>query len=97
MAEGLTADLIWAAFWTILLSFAIANQYISKFSALFVGSIKALIPTFYFAFFYNGGWTFLDDVAYYEKGQTLLDLGYNPLTIIIDPEGLVKIFSISNG
>ena len=97
MAEGLTADLIWAAFWTILLSFAIANQYISKFSALFVGSIKALIPTFYFAFFYNGGWTILDDVAYYEKGQTLLDLGYNPLTIIIDPEGLVKIFSISDG
>lgn len=97
MAEGLTFDLMWLTFWTILLGFAIASQCIAKFSSLVIASIKALIPTFYFAFFYNGDWTFLDDVVYYEKGQTLLDLGYNPLTIIIDPEGLVKIFSISEG
>ncbi|AFZ14319.1 hypothetical protein Cri9333_3494 [Crinalium epipsammum PCC 9333] len=97
MAEGLTFALIWAAFWTMLLSFAMCNQYITKFPSLVIASIKTLIPTCYSAYFYNGDWTFLDDVGYYEQGQTLLDLGYNPLTIIIDPEGLERIFAIANG
>jgi hypothetical protein len=97
MAEGLTPDLLWAAFWIWLLGFWILSRKLSIYVALVVSLIKVIIPTIYFAFFFDGSWTFLDDFYYQSSGEHLLDGGYNPITVLVDPKGLQKLFVLGSG
>ncbi|MEP0854542.1 hypothetical protein [Trichocoleus sp. DQ-U1] len=97
MAEGLTNDLLWAAFCMGLLSFWIASRQLSKITSFFVAAVKVLIPLLYFAFFYDGNWTFVDDIAYQFQGKKMLELGYNPITVLVNPEGLSNLMLLSGG
>lgn len=90
-------DLIWVTFWIGLLVFSIVAQDISMLSALLVSSLKVFIPFIYFSFFYNDNWNFLDDVTYYYQGKTMLDLGYNPISVLVDPDGLEMLMGLSLG
>lgn len=97
MAEGLTNDLLWAAFCMGLLSFWIASRQLSITTSFLVAVVKILIPLVYFAFFYDGTWTFLDDIKYQSQGTKMLQLGYNPITALFAPKGLSYLFSLSGG
>ncbi|MFE1746600.1 hypothetical protein [Coleofasciculus sp. H7-2] len=97
MAEGLTSDLLWATFCIGLLCFWIASRNISIFTAFYVALVKVLIPLVYFAFFFDGTWIFLDDITYQSQGTKMLQLGYNPITALVNPDGLLNLRSLSGG
>ncbi|MBD1896896.1 hypothetical protein [Coleofasciculus sp. FACHB-129] len=97
MAEGLTSDLLWPAFCIGLLCFWIASRNLSNFTAFYAALVKVLIPLLYFAFFYDGTWTFLDDIGYQFQGKKMLELGYNPITALVNPDGLSNLMFLSGG
>lgn len=97
MAEGLTFNLFLAAFMVGILGFWIASRDLSYPVALFVSFVKVAIPFAYFAWFYDGTWTFLDDMGYLSQGIEMLRLGYTPVTALTNPEGLQQLMSMSGG
>ncbi|MBD2538443.1 hypothetical protein [Coleofasciculus sp. FACHB-SPT36] len=97
MAEGLTSDLLRAAFCIGLLCFWIASRNLSIFTAFYAALVKVLIPLVYFAFFLDGTWIFLDDITYQFQGTKMLQLGYNPITALVNPDGLSNLMSLSGG
>ena len=54
--------------------------------ALAIVAIRFALPTIYFAWYFDGAWTMLDDLTYLEHGGRLLDLGYHPLSLITDSQ-----------
>lgn len=97
MAEGLSNDLLWATFWIGLVSFIISSKDFSLPTAFVISLIKVLIPFVYFAFFFDGTWTFLDDIEYQSQGTTMLERGYNPVSTLLTSHGLANLFSLSGG
>lgn len=97
MAEGLSNDLLWVTFWIGFVSFAISSRDFSLGTAFVISLIKVLIPLLYFAFFFDGTWTFLDDISYQSQGTTMLERGYNPASALLTSDGLSNLFSLSGG
>lgn len=97
MAQGITFNLIWISLWIAAIGFWISSKDISRMTAIFVAWVKVSIPFVYFSFFYNGTWNLLDDLTYAEHGKQLLELGYNPLTVLVDPKGLLQLMVMNSG
>ncbi len=72
----------------LVIGYLILSRYLPKWVALLLAAIKALVPFLYFGLvFPNGGWTLYDDVRYYNVGASVLEIGYRPWELIVDPEG----------
>lgn len=97
MAQGVTIDLVWAAFWVGLLGLIVASYDLPFPMALFVSGVKIAIPFVYFAWFYDGGWNFLDDFVYQSMGTEMLQFGYTPITALVNPEGIQHLVALSGG
>ncbi|MGK7887257.1 MAG: hypothetical protein AB4057_21840 [Crocosphaera sp.] len=97
MTEGLTFDLLWVSVCIWLFSFWILKKTLSISVAFFVSLTKVTIPFTYFAFFYDGSWTFLDDITYTVMGSKLLNEGYNPISVLTEYQGLNSLFNIAGG
>lgn len=96
MTEGLTTDLFMAALAVGAVGFVLIVRRLSPVIALLVSVIKAAIPLTYFALFFDGSWTFLDDVTYQAHGETLR-LDYGPLSALLQEEGRAKLIQLSDG
>lgn len=90
-------DLIWVTLSIGLFVFWVVVQDLSILPALLVSILKVFLPFIYFSFFYNNNWNFLDDVSYYLHGTTMLELGYNPISALVDPDGLEMLRGLSLG
>ena len=93
----MTLDLLWPALAIGVVSFWLVRRKLPLPVAAFVVSIKFLIPAVYFGWFYNGTWTFLDDVIYQMQGQVLLQERYDPFTIFFNPTGVRRLMDLSQG
>lgn len=97
MAEGLTFPIIWAALWVAFVGYLIASRHLPNHLAVPVAAVKAAIPAVYFAWIFDGSWTFLDDRTYETQGADMLHLGYNPLNALFDPQGLEQLMVLAGG
>lgn len=95
LAEGLTNDLLLAAFVVWLSGFWICSRDLPFLVALAVTSVKVAIPVVYFAWFFDGAWTFLDDLTYLSRGSLWLQHGLTPVRALIapSPEGITFFMS----
>lgn len=62
----------------------------------FVTTAKAVVFFVYFAFFFDGVWTFDDDVAYYNAGIQLVEDDFSLFTLF-DPGTYLRLFVLSGG
>lgn len=95
-SESINA-LIWVTFSIGFFVFWIAAQDISILPALLVSILKVFFPLIYFSFFYNDNWNFLDDITYYLQGTTMLELGYNPISALVEKDGVETLMGLSLG
>lgn len=84
MAEGLTLELILVACFTLGLGVLITRNFLPIQITLFVSLVKTSIPLIYFAWFYDGTWTFKDDWQYLSVGSELSRLGYTPISVLLE-------------
>lgn len=96
MAEGLSVDLLLAALAVGAFGFVLVVRQLSPAIALPVSIIKAAIPLTYFALFFDGSWTFIDDVTYQAHGEELR-LHYGPLSALLQDEGRARLIELSQG
>lgn len=96
MTQGLTTDLLIAALAVGVFGFVLIVRQLSAVIALPVSVIKAAIPLIYFAMFFDGSWTFIDDVTYQSHGEALR-LDYSPLSALLQEEGRAKLIELSDG
>jgi hypothetical protein len=66
-------------------------------AAILIASIKCSLVVSYFALYYDGSWTIVDDVTYYRQGRLLLAAGFNPLTVFTSENGFATLLFLSNG
>lgn len=97
MGQGLTGDLLLAAFAVWLLSVWILCRDLPRALAVPVATLKMALPVFYFAYLYDGTWTFKDDWTYFYIGTMLLQAGYHPITIFFSREGIFHLAVLSGG
>lgn len=84
MSEGITPDLLWVSLVVLAVGFFIMSRILTYGAALLVACVRVSIPLIYFSWFFDGTWTFLDDMTYLSQGQQILFYGYNPVTILAD-------------
>lgn len=97
MSQGLTFDLLKAALVVAFVSYCIVRRDLSFITAISVTTIKFAIPTIYFAWFYDGAWTLMDDLTYLAQGYTLLNSSFNPITILISDTGIMELKKLAGG
>ncbi|HXG23977.1 MAG TPA: hypothetical protein VNJ09_05425, partial [Chthonomonadales bacterium] len=97
MGQGLTGDLLLAAFAVWLFSVWILCRDLPRVLAVPVATLKIMLPVLYFAYLYDGIWTFKDDWTYYYIGMTLLRAGYHPITIFFSQEGILQMAILASG
>ena len=91
-AEGITVNLFLITISVGFLAFILLRKLMPPHFLLIVILVKLIIPFVYFAWFFDGSWTFLDDITYYSTGKALINAGYSPLT----SEALAKQFMIAH-
>lgn len=97
MGDGLTPELLVPAFWIGLASLWIVSRDLPYWLALSIVFVRFAVPVAYFAWLYDGRWTFLDDITYWWHGTILLELGYSPFTVLFDGQGLLLLLTLSGG
>lgn len=97
MSYELTSDLMIAAATIFVLGMVICLRVLSVPASMAVAGIKTALPFVYFIFFYDGSWTFLDDMGYLEQGQKLLASGYDPWTFLFSGEAVSRLVALSGG
>ncbi len=97
MADGLTPNLLWLACIIGLLSAWIAWRDLPLSWSIGLGALRIAVPLVYFAWYYDGDWNLLDDLTYFSHADTVLDKGYNPLTVLLDPSGVDLLTSLNGG
>jgi hypothetical protein len=97
VSEGWTADLIVLAFCAGISSALIAARDLPMTLSLALAAIRVGIPLVYFAAYFDGAWTVLDDLSYVAQGSELLRCGYNPWTVLIYPHGWDYLRALSEG
>lgn len=70
---------------------------IKWWTALALGVLKVSIPFLYFAYYFDGSWTILDDFSYFKFGDVLLGKGNNPFLILFTADGRDQLFAVANG
>lgn len=97
MGLGLTPQLVLAAVVAGALSLLMLGRHLPPLAALLAAAVKAAVPLVYFAWFYDGTWTFLDDVTYWDHGRLLLATGYDPFTVLLRADGVATLVMLSLG
>lgn len=97
MGDGLTSPLVLAALFTSVVGLLLTARYLPLLAALLVTVVKVTIPVVYFAWYYDGTWTFLDDVTYWNHGKLLLAAGYDPISVLLRIDGLALLVMLSLG
>ncbi|MGK5090830.1 hypothetical protein WDW89_02300 [Deltaproteobacteria bacterium TL4] len=97
MTIQLNGNLLFEAFVIGLLCFWMLKAYLDLRVALFITFVRIMIPLFYFGFFFDGHWNFLDDITYLRSGAYILDRGYNPLTALITTGGQKVLLQVTGG
>jgi len=95
--EGLTSHLIWTAVAIGLLAAWVAWRDLPLPWAIGLAVVRVAVPLFYFAWYYNPEWNLLDDLIYFSHGDYILDRGYNPLTLLLDPGGIDLLCALNSG
>lgn len=75
----------------------VSLRVLRKPAAILVSAIKVFIPFIYFEFFSKQQWTFLDDVTYFEFGKSLVGWGYNPISVLFEPDAIANLMMLSGG
>ena len=68
---------------------------LSFLNAFLLGVIKAAIPFFFFAYFYDGSWNLLDDMSYLMVGNKLMARAQNPFLSLFTQAGREQLIAIS--
>lgn len=97
MVEGVTTDLLRVTCIIGLFGFLVSRLIISVEVAFITAILKVMIPFIYFAYYYDGSWNFLDDITYTAQGTRLLDLGYNPITTLVNEAAMSELINLSRG
>jgi len=95
--EGWSADLLLVAFCMGLTSALIASRNLPMAISMALAAVRVGIPLVYFAEYFNPIWTVADDLVYFAHGCQLLDSGWNPLTLVLDPAGWEQLQALSQG
>ncbi len=82
MAYGLTNDLVFGAVCVAIAGYFIARRDLSPGSALLITLTKVGLVVYYFAWAFDGTWTYLDDMTYKRIATEMLRQGWNPITIL---------------
>ena len=96
MGYELTRELLQLGFGVFAACAWIAARRLSYSTAVLVAAIRTVIPVIYFAWYFDGSWTFIDDFMYFHQGQFLLDNGYTPLSALT-PEGIETLKGLAGG
>jgi hypothetical protein len=97
VAQGLTGDLLLAALAIWIFSVWILSRDLPRGIAIAIATLKATLPILYFAYLYDGIWTFKDDWVYYYAGTMLLRAGYDPISILLSREGILQMGVLASG
>jgi len=97
MPYGVTIQLVVVALLLFAVGLIICARVVSLPTAIVVSGVKALLPMLYFAFLFDGSWTFLDDWGYFDHGQVLTQSGYNPLSFLFHADSLLTLFILVGG
>lgn len=81
--------------WILLL--LLARIVLPLPAAAGVATVRVLFPLIYFGFYWDGRWNFIDDFTYYSNGLTLYDQGFNPFTVLLDPDGWDQLTTLAGG
>jgi hypothetical protein len=87
MSEGLSTDLWFAFAVTLVFGFVILAKRFPVNVAIPIALVKAGIPFVYFAFYFDGTWTFYDDIRYLQTANFTLHQGYDPFTMFFSLDG----------
>jgi len=96
-STGLTTQLLFTGFIVWALGFLLIRKYIGNVLGAFIFAIKVAIPIVYFAFYFDDGWLFLDDITYFQKGNAIIARGINPFFALFDTYELDQIYSEVGG
>ena len=97
METAFTPGLLTTALVAWLISSVLSARVVSKTSAVILAGIRAAVPLVYFSVFWDGSWTFLDDFRYISHGQALLEQGYTPVSVLLDPDGFSHLRALAGG
>ncbi len=97
MAEGLSYDLFWAALTTGLLGYLVARRTLSIPVALSVTYIKIGIPFVYFAWFFDGTWTMVDDFKVISDATAMIASGYTSISALSNADGILQMSALARG
>jgi hypothetical protein len=97
MSYGVTPQLIVAALAVFVVGLVISGRVISLPTAIVVSAAKAMFPMLYFAYVFDGSWTFMDDWGYFEHGQVLMQSTYNPFSLLVHADALLSLFVLAGG
>lgn len=97
MPYGLTPQLVVATLVIFALGVVISSRVISLPASIVVSGAKVLLPMLYFAFVFDGSWTFLDDWGYFDHGRVLVQSGYNPVSFLFHTDSLLTLFILVGG
>lgn len=97
MNDGLTNELCWISLGIGTLCALIATRRLPLAVAVLVAAVRVIIPLVYFAWYYNSGWTILDDQVYFASGNELMRSGDNPLSILLNTDGFNYLCTLSHG
>lgn len=96
MGYGLTNHLLAICIGVFGASLLIAWRRLPASWAVLLAAIRVFVPLIYFAWYFDGQWTILDDLVYFDHGQNLLEQGFTPLSILT-AEGRTTVYSMVGG
>ncbi|HEX4145214.1 MAG TPA: hypothetical protein VHY91_17030 [Pirellulales bacterium] len=97
MAEGFSSDLVFEAGVVALLALLIAWHDMPLILAVPAVLLRVGLTMFYFAEFFDGTWCLIDDLIYFNDSSTMLRDGFNPLTVLITPDGADALANAAGG
>ncbi len=97
MDVGLSNELVFEAVVVLILAAGIVRRDLTAVVALLIAAVRVGVPVVYFAWYYDGAWTILDDFSYFTDGQRMLADGFNPLTALFTVEGFEELQMLSGG
>ena len=82
MGYGLTNHLLALSGVVFLAGAVITSRRLPVLWALAIAFLRVFASLMYFAWYFDGQWSMLDDLSYFEQGNYLLQWGYSPLSIV---------------
>lgn len=78
--------LLWAALYTFLFGFLLLYRQLGVIPTTLLCALRVAIPCIYFGYYFDWIWHAGDDLRYEEIGQLLRARGFEPLSMLIDPD-----------